>query len=85
MSGIKTNSVKLLMDFDVTPTSHTLADYKARGGYGALAKALKSMTPVEVTKEVSAAGLLGHGGAAFPAGRSGVSSSSTTDSRITCV
>ena len=24
---------KLLIDFDVTPTSHTLAEYRARGGY----------------------------------------------------
>jgi len=60
---------KLFMDFDITPTSHTLADYKARGGYEALAKVLREMKPEEVTKEVSASGLLGHGGAAFPAGR----------------
>jgi len=59
----------LLMTFPVTATSHTLADYRARGGYGALSKALSSMQPAEITKEVSAAGLLGHGGAAFSAGR----------------
>ena len=67
-SAAKAEHIKLLMNFEVTPTSHTLADYKARGGYEALAKALE-MTPSEVTKEVSASGLLGHGGAAFPAGR----------------
>ena len=60
---------KLFMDFDITATSHTLAEYKARGGYEALAKVLREMKPEEVTKEVSASGLLGHGGAAFPAGR----------------
>ena len=60
---------KLFMDFDITGTSHTLAEYKARGGYTALAKALHDMQPEQVTREVSASGLLGHGGAAFPAGR----------------
>lgn len=60
---------QLFMDFDITATSHTLAEYKARGGYEALAKVLREMKPEEVTKEVSASGLLGHGGAAFPAGR----------------
>jgi NADH-quinone oxidoreductase subunit F len=56
------------MNFPVTETSHLLEAYKARGGYEALAKVLQ-MQPTDVTKEVSAAGLLGHGGAAFPAGR----------------
>ncbi len=60
---------KLFMDFAITATSHTLAEYQARGGYEALAKVLREMKPEEVTKEVSASGLLGHGGAAFPAGR----------------
>ncbi|MFO1490528.1 MAG: NADH-quinone oxidoreductase subunit NuoF [Kiritimatiellia bacterium] len=57
------------MTFPVTATSHTLAEYRARGGYGALEKALTRMTPVEVGKEVTASGLQGRGGAAFPAGR----------------
>ena len=56
------------MTFPVTATSHALADYRARGGYAALAKAL-AMPPQDVTKEVTASGLLGHGGAAFPVGR----------------
>jgi NADH-quinone oxidoreductase subunit F len=60
---------QLIMNFPVTATSHLLADYRARGGYEALRKALSSMTPTEVTKEVTASGLLGHGGAAFPVGR----------------
>ncbi|GIK87422.1 MAG: NADH-quinone oxidoreductase subunit NuoF [Burkholderiales bacterium] len=59
----------LLMDFAVTPTSHRLADYRARGGYDALRKVLGTMKPEQVTKEVAASGILGHGGAAFPAGR----------------
>jgi NADH-quinone oxidoreductase subunit F len=60
---------KLLMTFAVTDTSHTLAEYRARGGYATLEKVLRQMRPEEVTKEVAASGLLGHGGAAFPAGR----------------
>jgi NADH-quinone oxidoreductase subunit F len=60
---------KLLMTFPVTATSHTLADYRARGGYRALEKALTQMKPQEVTQEVIASGLQGRGGAAFPVGR----------------
>ncbi len=60
---------RVFMDFAITETSHTLAAYTARGGYQAIAKALREMQPEEVTKEVLASGLLGHGGAAFPAGR----------------
>ncbi len=60
---------QLLMTFAVTPTSHTLADYRARGGYATLEKALSTMTPQQITAEVSASGILGHGGAAFAVGR----------------
>ena len=60
---------KLLMSFPVTPTSHLLDEVRARGGYETLKKVLTSMTPEQVTKEVTAAGILGHGGAAFPVGR----------------
>ncbi len=60
---------QLIIDFEVTPTSHTLEAYRARGGYATLEKALRTMQPADITKEVTAAGLLGHGGAAFPVGR----------------
>ena len=60
---------QLIMDFPATATSHLLADYRARGGYKTLEKALKTMQPEDVTKEVTASGLLGHGGAAFQVGR----------------
>jgi NADH-quinone oxidoreductase subunit F len=60
---------KLLMTFPVTPTSHLLSEVRARGGYSALDKALTQMTPEAVSKEVTASGLQGRGGAAFPAGR----------------
>jgi NADH-quinone oxidoreductase subunit F len=63
------SGTKFFMNFPVTATSHTLADYRQRGGYQALEKALRTMQSPDVTKEVAASGLLGHGGAAFPAGR----------------
>ena len=58
-----------LLTFPVTPESHTLDAYRARGGYLGLDKALRSMTPADVVKEVTASGLQGRGGASFPVGR----------------
>jgi NADH-quinone oxidoreductase subunit F len=43
-----------------------IADYEERGGYGALRKAVSSMTPEQVVDEVKRAGLRGRGGAGFP-------------------
>src|SRR4029450_9129506 len=62
-------NTKLLMTFPGTPTSHTLADYRARGGYVTLDKALRQMTPEEGGAEATAAGSGGRGGAAFSMGR----------------
>ena len=45
-----------------------LAEYRARGGYEALVKAVKT-SPEEVIQIVSAAGLRGRGGAGFPTGK----------------
>ena len=45
----------------------SLDEYRARGGYAGLEKAL-TMTPESVLAEVKAAGLVGRGGAAFPTG-----------------
>jgi NADH-quinone oxidoreductase subunit F len=64
-----TASRKLLMTFDVTPTSHTLDAYRARGGYRTIENVVRTMKPGDVTKEVTASGIQGRGGAAFPAGR----------------
>jgi NADH-quinone oxidoreductase subunit F len=57
------------MNFPVTATSHTLAEYRARGGYAPLEKALRQMKPEDVSREVTASGIQGRGGAAFPMGR----------------
>lgn len=48
--------------------SYTLERYLATGGYDGLRKAL-TMSPEQVSEEVSKASLLGRGGAGFPAGR----------------
>ena len=45
----------------------SLDEYRARGGYAGLKKAL-TMTPESVLAEVKSAGLVGRGGAAFPTG-----------------
>jgi NADH-quinone oxidoreductase subunit F len=58
----------VFMTFPVTATSHTLADYRARGGYAALEQALRGMTPAEVGAKAKASGLQGRGGAGFQTG-----------------
>jgi NADH-quinone oxidoreductase subunit F len=44
----------------------TLAEYRARGGYQALERALTKGTPAGVMAEIAASGLRGRGGASFP-------------------
>ena len=55
-------------NFAVTPESHTLDAYRARGGYQALQKALTTLQPKDVEREVTVSGLRGRGGANFPVG-----------------
>jgi len=45
-----------------------IQEYIARGGYLALEKVLKTMTPAEVAAEIKKSGLRGRGGAGFPTG-----------------
>ena len=45
-----------------------ITDYMARGGYLALEKALKTMTPAEVVDEIKKSGLRGRGGGGFSTG-----------------
>ncbi len=49
------------------PNSHTLASYKANGGYQQLKKVLE-LSPEAVTQEVKKSNLRGRGGAGFPTG-----------------
>ncbi|MEJ2650545.1 MAG: NADH-ubiquinone oxidoreductase-F iron-sulfur binding region domain-containing protein [Gammaproteobacteria bacterium] len=46
-----------------------LKGYRAAGGYQAVEKALRQLTPQEITQQVTDAKLRGRGGAGFPAGR----------------
>jgi NADH-quinone oxidoreductase subunit F len=57
----------------VTGTVHSgkielLADYRAKGGYSGLKKAVETMTPDDVLALVKDANIRGRGGAGFPAG-----------------
>lgn len=42
--------------------------YRKNGGYASVEKALKTMTPEQITEEVKKSGLRGRGGAGFPTG-----------------
>lgn len=62
-------SEKIISKFFEIENSHTLEVYEQHGGYQAIRKALKEMTPDEVIQEVTLSNLRGLGGAGFPAGR----------------
>ena len=47
----------------------SIGDYERAGGYSAVRKALRSMTPDEVMHEVTESKLRGRGGAGFPTGQ----------------
>ncbi len=59
---------KLLLDKAHIPGIRTFEVYRREGGYQAVEKALKNMSPDQVTDEVKKSGLRGRGGAGFPAG-----------------
>ncbi len=50
------------------PDLHRIDVYESNGGYSAFRKALKEMSPDEVTYEVKNSNLRGRGGACFPTG-----------------
>lgn len=66
--GFFSKQVRIVLENcgEIDPTS--IDEYMARGGYQALRRVLKEMTPQEVIEEISKSGLRGRGGAGFPTG-----------------
>jgi NADH-quinone oxidoreductase subunit F len=61
-------STKILTEHINTPGIETFDVYRKKGGYTAVEKAIKKMTPDEVVEEVKKSGVRGRGGAGFPMG-----------------
>ena len=60
--------MKILTQHIDVPGIETIDVFMQNGGYKAVEKAIKTMTPDEVTEEVKKSGLRGRGGAGFPVG-----------------
>src|SRR5215218_10083364 len=61
-------SRKLLLDKVHVDGIRNYDAYRKNGGYASVEKALKTMSPDQVTDEVKKSGLRGRGGAGFPTG-----------------
>jgi NADH-quinone oxidoreductase subunit F len=59
---------KLLLEKDHVEGIRSYEIYRREGGYRSVEKALKTMSPEQVTEEVKKSGLRGRGGAGFPTG-----------------
>ncbi len=62
------SKVKILTEHINVPGIENFDVYRKHGGYNAVEKALKKMSPEEVVEEVKKAGVRGRGGAGFPMG-----------------
>ncbi len=60
---------RVMLEWADDPAQKTLDGYRGHGGYQALEKALREMTPDQVTEQVIQSGLRGRGGAGFPCGK----------------
>ncbi len=60
--------MKILTEHINTPGIETFDVYRKKGGYTAVEKVIKKMTPDEVVEEVKKSGVRGRGGAGFPMG-----------------
>ncbi len=61
-------AIKILTEHINTPGIDTFEVYRKQGGYTAVEKAIKSMTPEEIVEETKKSGVRGRGGAGFPMG-----------------
>lgn len=59
---------KLLLTHIDVPGINTFEVYRQKGGYVAVEKVIKKMSPEDVVEEVKKSGLRGRGGAGFPTG-----------------
>jgi bidirectional [NiFe] hydrogenase diaphorase subunit len=63
-----TKQHKIVLENSGLINPESLEEYVARGGYSALAHALREMKPEEVCEAMTQSGLRGRGGAGYPAG-----------------
>ncbi|WP_338874490.1 NADH-quinone oxidoreductase subunit NuoF [Spirosoma sp. SC4-14] len=61
-------ATKILTEHINVPGIETFDVYRKQGGYTAVEKALKTMTPEAIVEEVKKSGVRGRGGAGFPMG-----------------